>query len=228
MLSKIFHRLIRFSDRIRKSAYSAEIRNSINGFHRNDIFYGEGELVFVHLPKTGGTTVSYLLQENNVKCANLNSHNPVSLATPITNPKYITFLRDPVERVFSYYQMQLRDRSQPYHFLAKRGLIQFLENCWEVRNQACRYYSGFIQSEPKKHHYQRALNNLDQFFFVGNFDNFEIDLKKLLEKLECSSSSVPNMNKHPKPEIKSWEIVCIKEFNDLDILLQKKLYQDES
>jgi len=227
-LKQISHKLIRILDQILQTAYSAQIRNSINDFHRNNILYPADELVFVHLPKTGGTTVASLLRTNNIKCTNLNSHNPVSQATSITNQKYITFLRDPVERVYSYYHMQLRDRSQPYHFLAKRGLIHFLENCWEVRNQACRYYSGFIQSEPSKYHCEIALNNLDQFFFVGTFKNFEMDLKKLLKRLGYSSDSIPNLKKFPKREIEPWESECIKAFNELDILLQKKIHQDEN
>ena len=70
-----------------------------------------------------------------------------------------------------------------------------------------------------------ALNNLDQFLFVGNF---EMDLTKMLKKFGNALGSVPNLNKHPKREINCWEVECIKAFNGLEILLQKKILQDEN
>ena len=222
MFKRLYHKLVRLSDKIRKTAHAAKIRASINEFHKNNIFYQANALVFIHLPKTGGSTVAHLLREKKIQCINLNSHNPVSLATSVTHQKYFTFLRDPIERVFSYYQMQLRDRSQPYHYLAKRGMVELLENCWEVRNQATRYYSGIIELEPCEKQYKIAMDNLDQFFFVGNFETFEKDSKKLLKKLGCSVNSVPVINEHPKPKIQSWEVDCIKAFNEFDILLQKR------
>ena len=62
---------------------------------------------------------------------------------------------------------------QPYHFLAKRGLIPLLENCWEMRKSGMSILQWFYSvGTQQKSILQKAFNNLSQFFFVGDFEKF--------------------------------------------------------
>ena len=156
---------LRQIDKISFTDLSARAHNHTIKFHRNDYVIEKDEIAIIHVPKTGGTTLKNIISSIEIKdkVININKHMPVSLIAPPRKYQYITFMRNPIERVFSYYKMQLRDKKQPYHFHAKDGLSTLLQSCWEVRNAACMYYSGMVYENISLTNYNTALDNLDNF-----------------------------------------------------------------
>ena len=79
-------------------------------------------------------------------------------------------MRHPVDRVWSYFQMELRwDPLYPYAISARNGLLPFLERCWEVRNMATRYLSGSILDEANPFCFFDSLQEYRLFLRTSRF-----------------------------------------------------------
>ena len=198
----------------------AKDHNRSIGFHNPRYAFGKDEIAIVHVPKTGGTSLHHVLKNcENLKVANLLSHRPVSQLCDPRHYEYITILREPVERVWSYYQMVLGSEADfPYKAFAK-NLRTFLGRCWEVRNMACRYYSGSVDAEPNATTLGRAMENLKNFSAVIQFDNFERDVRQVLARRNLSVEAVPHMRKSHYVEMTDEERRMILEYNEFDGVL---------
>ena len=137
-----------------------------NGFHNPNYRFNKEQIASVHIPKTGGTSLNKILQESgDLRFINLNIHKPVSNKCSPQDYRYITVMRDPIDRVWSQYQMVLRsEKGYPYQKFAQQGLAVFLEKCWAVRNMNCRYITGELEAEPNTNTLDRAFENLSQFY----------------------------------------------------------------
>jgi hypothetical protein len=132
-------------------------------------------------------------------------------------------MRDPIERVWSFYQMVLESPpNYPYKLFANKGLNFFLKHCWEARNMACRYYSGQIAKEPNEQTLQNALNNLMHFRAVIDFENYEEEVRKFLTKYDLQKNIIPHQRKrsYNLPNHNERQLIC--DFNTLDIELFDK------
>ena len=72
--------------------------------------------------------------------------------------------------------MQLKDKKQPYHYLAKKSLSHFFKYCPEAQNVFCKYYSSEIEQNINSDLFQNALENCKNFYQIINFENFEKDI----------------------------------------------------
>jgi hypothetical protein len=151
-------------------------------------------LFFLHIPKTGGTTFQYIL-ENSLGPAHCHlGHlgkpfvdqrdleftrrffpwlrslageglvDPLRLSVP--NPFYITFLREPVVRVFSHYQDEVLRGGKTLTFEEMLCSEDVLENT-QVKRLAGRADLG------------RAKLVLERFHFVGLTERFDLSLHML-------------------------------------------------
>ena len=124
---KIFFRLID------ATAYTNFLPKIINRnsstMNKNDYKVSdEYDYIFVHIHRTGGMTFNSIISkinENSKIKIYRGSHNPMSILHEASEKKYITVLRDPVDRVFSYFMVSLYDKKQPYHYLAKKVFFIF-------------------------------------------------------------------------------------------------------
>jgi hypothetical protein len=105
----------------------AFFQNREIGFHRNDYQVPPRARVFVHVPRTGGTSVSdYLADVRSPQILNLHAHHPISVVCPPAFHPYFTILRGPVERCWSFYRLTLYGNdATPYRRAAARGLEHF-------------------------------------------------------------------------------------------------------
>ena len=224
--SKFFFKLID------STAYTNFIPKIINRnsstMNKNDYkVSNQFDYIFVHIPKTGGMTFNSIISKINelskVKIYR-GSHNPISILHETSEKKYITILRNPVDRVFSYYILSLNDKKQPYHYLAKKNIFHFLKYCPEAQNIYCKYFSSDVEKDINNDLYELAKKNLKNFDTIINFSNFDSDVKKFLEKFNIDNIKIPHINTNPKKrKISNEELKAIKFYNDYDIKLFKQI-----
>jgi hypothetical protein len=228
LLKQTRHRWERMLDAIDKRFYSdfgPRFRNWRLGIHRSDYHFSRSQLAFVHLPKTGGTSLNSIFAEGGRdRFTGVFCHRPISRKCPPGEYAYFTVMRDPVERVWSFYQMAQRKLALgggPYYHLASRGLEFFLQQCWEARNMACRYYTGRVYHEPNSAVVEKAWVNLQQFRYVLSFEALAEDAAMLLADYGLVGG-LPHRNRHryegPEPEER--ELITV--YNALDIELHRR------
>ncbi len=156
----------------------------------------EFDLIFVHIPKTGGTTFNSFLDEVKKKDIQIKNrgHFPVSIKSNISSVDYYTIIRDPVERSISYYNTCLNDKKNYSHHLAKKGFDVFMRRCFGVQNIFCKYYSGYVDTNVDEAIMNTALTNLKKFKKVILFENIENDLKKFINEFNLDKNFIPNID----------------------------------
>ena len=138
-------------------------------------------LVFMHVPKTGGTTLEYLLAKNYTVNGTLHINAPALANNPYALFKkgdlphvvmghhklshvlyrfidrrlvHITMLRDPVKRVLSYFDYLQTSKGHGLHDKAKqRDLEAFVESddMVELANAQTMRIAGYLAHSPGKH-----------------------------------------------------------------------------
>jgi hypothetical protein len=169
----------------------------------------ETRVFFLHLPKTGGTSLFFTLKklfpgenifktthnENFVdqldsieKARILYGHQFYPFTQIISDPKVvITFLRDPIDRVISAFEYILRNKANPYHHAlvkSKYSIIEF------VNENDFWYHSNNMQT--------RMLGlNFDYLSVIEQLRNKKISNKKakaiIREQLESKCNSAKLM-----------------------------------
>ena len=185
-------------DRIINRNLRFKFINLTLGFHSNKYIFTPNQISLVHVPKTAGTSTLDLMQKNNegnifATCKDI--HRPISLNCLPEKYQYFAVMRDPIERVWSYYQMIKGSKHQPYNNFAQKGLEIFLENCWEARNMVCRYFSGVINKEPNDITLEKSKVNLNNFLFTIDFENYDEDIKSFFNLLNITIDIVPHKRK---------------------------------
>jgi len=152
------------------------------------------KMIFVHIPKTAGSSFRELLQEiyPRKRCVLIYSHEPdhldalrkeVERADAICGhvsfgihefygieARYVTFVRHPVDRVISLYRHQAREPGSEYHQLIARDMtlkdLLRSEQYPQFNNHMVRIIAGLPDSEPAhdRHLLERAEANLDLHF----------------------------------------------------------------
>ena len=154
-----------------------------HNYNQNDYKFDKNLFCLIHIPRTGGGTIwTYFGNNANKKIYRFKKgalHNPVSFLCDPKEYKYITIIRDPIDRIISHYNMLMLMKSK----VASFGFSTWMRNDELARNLYCQYFSGHVCEPVNEKIYELALKNLKNFYYVINFDNYESDLKKMFEKL---------------------------------------------
>ena len=178
---------------------------------------GSGKLIFQHIPKTAGTTLSFILKRYFDKQDIYHVRNLQQMRGPSYSPHfgsleqfenlspeernrfrlilghmhfgihrhidfpctYITFIRDPLERVISQFGQYKRMVKAGDLKVGHATLEAFLENQPRVmNNHQTRFISGLdIESHPPRAVYDKALENIENHFsLVGAVERFDESL----------------------------------------------------
>ena len=159
--------------------------DSFGKMHDRNYHFNKDQVAFIHLPKSGGTTVwRTLYPALSSILVNPNLHRPISIHCDPSEYTYFTWVRDPIARVWSYYYMQLRQLDNTWHHFTYSFEV-FMDSVWEVDNTLTRYLSANSSnlSEVNEGHFDLALQNLKKMLFVGLFETLEYDLKRLYKLL---------------------------------------------
>lgn len=196
--------------------------------HRQNYKICKNKLYFIHIPKTGGTTFHQILQKNlKTKLFNFNypynydfnTHNPLPKNINLKNKNFVTILRNPLNRVYSFYIDQLRNKKGRYHNLAKKGLKNFCDKCWESNNLYCRYFSGDLHLASKIY-FEKAKKNLKDFNDVLIFENLNQEINNYIKKYNFKKKWLTkNKKKYSPPSQENLQI--IKKYNANDLRLYK-------
>jgi hypothetical protein len=149
---------------------------------------------------------------------------------------YMTMLRDPIERVISFYYFV---RRRPTHYLWQHGFTEattlrdFLEQrrCIELDNFQTRNlcpepegHLGFGKVTPAMS--REALDNLDRYAVVGVTEYFDDSLCILSHRFGWQDVSYAPLNvTHERPglhDIESSTIDLIREFNACDVAVYER------
>ena len=213
---------------------SLRILDQYRGIHSSNYEFSPNQLAFVHVPKTGGTSIvriiPSLIATGVPFCHSFPNHHPISNACPPSSHKYVTVYRHPVDRVWSFWQMALRnDPDNPYRVFSS-SLEYFLQNTWPCRNLMTRYLTGHIYKEPDNQSVEQAFINLRNFYFVYDFErltechaNFltllarDYNLNRSIDQLP----SIPHLRKSSYLELPDQDRHLIEKYNHLDLALHQ-------
>ncbi len=184
---------------VKKYAYLAFLAFVLHS--SNLLFSNEEVLIFYHIPKTAGTTINFLLNqqfEKNLICPDnfyyeLESR-PIDYLRQfkffrghfffnsnlqlLENAKKIVFLRDPIQRVLSEQKFfQIRYGPTKQYRLYREHYLPEGQPIETMSNHQCLFLSSLDRSDPSitaEMHFASAKENLlNEFFFVGITERIE-------------------------------------------------------
>ncbi|MAW17244.1 MAG: hypothetical protein CMJ01_01605 [Pelagibacteraceae bacterium] len=212
-----------FLDKLFFTDFGKRANNFYHKYNQNDYTFDKDKYCFIHVPRTGGWSFkNYFANYNlplyvNDKGAH---HNPISILCSPKEYNYVTIIRDPIDRVYSHYQMFIKAKE----ISSRNGLINFLRYSSEVKNLYCQYYSGLIGETVDDRIFKIALENLKNFKAVINFNNYDDDLKLFLKKMGVKEFKKDSfyINKIDKTNYSNAEREAIKLYNYWDLKLYKE------
>ena len=224
----------------------------------------KGKVIFLHMPKAGGTTLRQLFydQYNHLKPGQvytinrtketykfinlserekkkieiLIGHMPFGLHEELSSGfKYVTFLRNPLERVLSAYSYNREKHYSDVYDLIndeKLSLKSYLDKNIEpwLNNAMTKHLYGCTQEEfmqeCTEEMFQKAIENLNEHFsFVGITEMFDESLVLLKDILAWDTPRYEKLNQTGKKtclsDLSEETINRINELNKYDI----RLYQ---
>ena len=155
----------------------------------SNFYLNEHDVVFIHIPKTGGLSIRKGFFNTNYQ--KINRHK---LERHFSHCFSFAFKRNPYDRLISAWKMLTRD----WQKLPQLSLTDF---CKIVTNENIKWNSGntFKNYEVSVRHHTlpqtHRFNCLDLAKFVGEFDNLDKEFEKICSIIKCEYKPLPVINK---------------------------------
>ncbi len=175
----------------------------------------QDRIIFFHIPKSGGVSVSSLLM-NEYDLSQISNPNPENICLysygthsslftiqknlEISKFKFITFLRNPIDRILSEHRYCIRKHNANPDILIAHNLPPEGDPIETASNNMCKSLSGLDDKNPLipiEAHLESAKNTLkDKFFFLGITEKMEESIHLLYSKLGWKiPEEIPHFNK---------------------------------
>jgi len=156
----------------------------------------EKKFLFIHIQKTGGTSITQYLQ-NNISDLHLymNPHSPLCLAEEKYHHYYTAaFVRNPFDRLVSWYTM-INSIKNPNFLQSEvlkkaRNFDEFILNCEDIVSK--NRWKAFSKNQVDYLYDKHGTINID---FIGRFENLSEDIQILSKKLDLKEITLPHLNK---------------------------------
>jgi hypothetical protein len=224
------------------------------------------KIIFLHVPKTAGTSLRQVVEQvyPGDRCVSVYSFDfqyrrhwraRMALRAEVEKAevvyghvsygvhrllgidgRYVAFVRNPVDRVLSFWRQQVRVPETEYHQAISDGmsLVDLLRSgeCHQVSNHMTQMLSGRTEFTPKqaRSSLARAFENMDTHFVdVGIAEHMEESVARIGDRLGWTTyPAVPRLN--VDLEVESFTIdqetrAEIVRFNRLDIELYNRVLQ---
>jgi len=135
---------------------------------------------FIHIPKTGGTSVSSILESVN-GTETITGHDSIRLLTDLELSFIFCFVRNPFTRVQSAYQHSLRKKKHNFSF------GDFLKNT----------NPNDLWLLPQTFYINSGKTEKNKISFIGKYENFENDLNFILKEINLNNIKIPHLNRNP-------------------------------
>jgi hypothetical protein len=225
----------------------------------SDVTQSDQALIFLHLPKCAGTTLNRIIEweydpmrvfsidpifflwsykklnrwpaKRLARMQVFKGHMPLGIHRRLPQPStYITFLRDPIERVISAYYFARNYFLQPKHGWISKLTLEEYVRVSPNHNVQCKYISG--QPFVGDHHagdcdegtLEMAKENLNKYFsFVGLTERFDegLAILKIMFGWEIAKYAKFNITggRQKKTSLPSSTVELIAERNKYDVAL---------
>jgi hypothetical protein len=207
--------------------------------------FGKDKLIFTHIPKSGGTSIHHSFEQifgdryrmfsqpkdqKDISTLYAGGGHQRYGANPIhtrtVNPYYVTIIRDPFERLFSFYN---HVRYIPHHHLYKKipnikrcSFYDFLNHLISIENLEFRNLMASMLAPnctDINDIIQTVENNYTIIGFTEDMNAFSTAIKEMFPN---HLVQIPYLNKRKKSEVLSLDgksRSLIQEYNSLDIEL---------
>jgi hypothetical protein len=204
----------------------------------------ESRLYFIHIPKTGGTTLRLLLEQQLSMEEIYPFKNPKNSKTPIKqdlvsghfpyyycrkmDPEFekafkITILRDPVERYLSFLRAKKKaDPSLPTleSVIQLRTRVNSKYKAGLIDNALCRNLAKDpgLEGEALLNSAKETLHEFDEIIFYDHYSEEIVDFFQRLD-IDLKKEEIPRINTTTKEFVNNNILEEVKSLNQLDILL---------
>jgi hypothetical protein len=137
------------------------------------------EWAYLHIPKTGGTSLTKILLEQK-DSEEVITHGDLGNFGNISNYFIFTIVRNPFTRIASAYQHNVRSGTTT-------NFKHFLENIKPID-------SWYFPQTYFLNHNQTSNRFVN---FIAKYENYEIDVRYILNKIGIHNLEIPHENRNP-------------------------------